>query len=47
MKKSSLFLSVFLAVSFILLTQALYIVKETERAVLLRFGEVVLSLIHI
>ena len=41
MKKSSLFLSVFLAVSFILLTQALYIVKETERAVLLRFGEVV------
>ncbi|MFL2698191.1 MAG: protease modulator HflC [Gammaproteobacteria bacterium] len=41
MKKSYLFLLSFLFVSFILLTQSIYIVKETERAVLLRFGEVV------
>ena len=41
MKKLNIFLSVFFIVSFVLLSQAIYIVKETERAVLLRFGEVV------
>ena len=41
MKKLNIFLTIFLILGVALSTQALYVVKETERAVKLRFGEIV------
>ena len=41
MSKLKIFISAFLVISVILLTQSLYVVKETQRAVLLRFGEII------
>ena len=41
MSKLKIFISAFLVISVILLTQSLYVVRETERAVLLRFGEII------
>ena len=41
MSKLKIFISAFLVILVILLTQSLYVVKETQRAVLLRFGEII------
>jgi len=41
MGKLKIFISAFLVILVILLTQSLYVVKETQRAVLLRFGEII------
>ena len=41
MKKLRIFLYPVLFLIFVLLTQSIYVVKETERAVKLRFGEIV------
>ena len=41
MKKLNIFLTIFLILGVALSTQALYVVSETERAVKLRFGEIV------
>lgn len=41
MSSRSLFVSIFILVSLVIASNVLYIVKETERGVLLRFGEVV------
>tara|TARA_B100001175_G_scaffold296773_1_gene285959 strand:+ start:470 stop:1348 length:879 start_codon:yes stop_codon:yes gene_type:complete len=41
MKKLKIFLYPILFLIFVLLTQSIYVVKETERAVKLRFGEIV------
>ena len=41
MGKTRIFFSIFILLAVIGLTQAFYVVKETERAVLLRFGEIV------
>ena len=41
MKKSNLFISAFSFILVILLFQSLYVVTEIQRAVLLRFGEIV------
>ena len=41
MKKSNIFISAIFFIAVIFLSQSLYVVKETERAVLLRFGEII------
>ena len=41
MKKSNLFISAFSFILVILAFQSLYVVTEIQRAVLLRFGEIV------
>ena len=41
MSKLKIFVSIFVLLSVIALTQSLYVVSETQRAVLLRFGEIV------
>ena len=41
MKKSNIFISAVFFIAVIFLSQSLYVVKETERAVLLRFGEII------
>ena len=41
MSKLKIFISAFSVILVILLTQSLYVVKETQRAVLLRFGEII------
>ncbi|MFC3151945.1 protease modulator HflC [Litoribrevibacter euphylliae] len=41
MSSRSLFVSIFILLSLVVASNVLYIVKETERGVLLRFGEVV------
>ena len=41
MKKLNIFLTIFLILGVALSTQSLYVVSETERAVKLRFGEIV------
>ena len=41
MKKFNIFLTGFVIISVAIATQALYVVNETERAVKLRFGEIV------
>ena len=56
MKKSNIFISAFGLILVIFLSQSFYVVSEIQRAVLLRFGEIIefdvqpglhLSLIHI
>ena len=49
MKTSRLILNGALLLIVVLVSQSIFVVKETERAILKRFGEIVqyLSLIHI
>ena len=41
MKKSNLFISAFSLIAVIFVSQSLFVVSEVERAVKLRFGEIV------
>ncbi len=41
MKKSNLFISAFSLIAVIFISQSLFVVSEVERAVKLRFGEIV------
>jgi len=41
MKKSNILISAFLLLAVLILSRSIYVVSEMERAVLLRFGEIV------